>query len=158
MIDGPVRWRRYRCLVGQELRDADIVGRPLDGYGRQETRQSGLVGDEVANQETLLSGRAELRPVAANRGIEIEELTLEQEQQAGRHQALGTGEDAHQGVLAPGHPPASVRQPCPQVDRRHAVNPGRKRRPDLTFTGEVLFKSLPHDLETWCHVPADDGR
>jgi len=57
------------------------------------------VAEHVADEDPLLPGGAELRPVPRDRGVELGKAPLEQEQQRGRNDAFRSGEDEDERVL-----------------------------------------------------------
>jgi hypothetical protein len=97
---------------------------------------------QLPDCDGLLAVLGELRPVAADRGIEVERST----RVAGRHgrgrHPLGRGEDGDEGVVFEGELADAVAVAAPQVHDRSPVAPHRTGRADLPALGKVATEGI----------------
>lgn len=78
-----------RHLVGQQLRHANVIRRLLRRHRRRKSRQSGLMRNKMPNEDPILTMSCELRPIGADRQIEVQLTAFEQQKQARRHKSFG---------------------------------------------------------------------
>ena len=93
---------------------------------------------------------AELGPVARDRGVELEEPSVQEQKQANGHETLRPREDDLERVLLPAPARVTVGGPTPEVDDELAVTHDREGSAELAAVGEIAFELLPHRLEAMC--------
>lgn len=102
-----------------------------------EGGDSRAVPEDHAAGDVLLALLRELRPVPADRGVEIQLPFLREEMGTEAHESLGAGEDRDDGVLFPRAPGPRVRDPAPQVDDLASAREHRDRRAEFGKLVEV---------------------
>ena len=117
----------------------------------------GAVRHHHRDGDVLLAGLAELGPVPGDRGVQVELAAVGQQVHAGARQSLGAGEDAGQGVFAPGLRAVRRRQATPQVDDELAFHPDRHGGTDLAAVGEVGLEGVADPLESGLAGTVDGG-
>ena len=129
-----------RRLGGEDCRHAPVVDQVGGSDRHVDPGEPCGVRDDVPDEDLRL---AELGPVAAHGIVEAELATVDQHEDAERHQALGAGIDELERILAPRPAARPVGDAAPEIDHRLAVAEGREGRPELAALGEVPFKGFP---------------
>ena len=111
--------------------------------------------DRVADEDL---GLPELRPVAEDRAVELEQAAVDEDEQAGGDQPLGAGKDHLKRVLRPGAARAPIGGPAPEVHDRLAVVDDRERGSELVALGEIAVELVAYALEARPHETADLSR
>ncbi len=142
-------------LRGDRVRSGDSVAGLGGGQPPVQRREARTVGEQVADQGLLLAARLELRPVRADRRVQVEQPALVQQQRHGRGHALGRGADDLRGVLGPGLGAVGVLGAAPQVDDLAAVAVDGHGRAPVAEHLEVAYERVPDGLEALRHHTLD---
>ena len=116
------------------------------------------VREHVAHQHALLARLRELRPVARDRRVEIDEPAIDQDVRAERAHALRHRVHDDDGVLGPRHRALQVLVAAPQVDDLLAVLVHAHRGAHLAALAEIALEFLAHRGEARVADAVDEYR
>jgi len=119
----------------------------LDGGRLAEPGNAGGVRHQLADQDVLLAGRGELRPVPGDRRVDVKLAPVGKHQRREAGHRLGRGPDVGDGALGPRGRPLLVAETAPQVDDDVPVDVQDQRRPQLFAGGQVPRQGQAHRLE-----------
>ncbi len=133
----------HRRLRGDRLGGPYRVGGLGEAQRAVEHRQPGAVPENVPDQHTLLAVRLELRPVPADRRVQVQQPAFAQHQHRGGGHALRRRPHDLGGVPLPRLLAVDVLRPGPQVHDPAPVPVHGERRTPLPEPLDVPGERLP---------------
>jgi hypothetical protein len=140
VVTGPRTGRPEGRLGGEKARHLLPVVEVLVADRFLPPRQSRSVAHQVADLDVRLAVGGELRPVAGDRGVEIELAAISQNESAKRRHRLGRRIDVDDHILLPGSALRGVGKAAPKVDDRLPFQGRAERGADVCSAGEIVLE------------------
>ena len=118
-----------------------------------DRRQARLMRKQLPNRDVLLAVLGELRPVAGDRCLVVDQAARPCQRHDRRRDALGGREHHHERVVNPWQAMSSVGEATPQVDHLASLVVDAARRADLAALSEVARELVADQAEALVALP-----